>query len=219
MTFLANMISKQKCSGSGSAELTLRAFKVAIQTGDLSELPRDLKDLVLRVTQADAKISSGALIARTSELMTLAQFGAGSIGAAIALAFTDPTAKSPLENLMTAGFLLETILSAKLQTSLIPEDLLKKEKLRRDTFSWPSAEPVYKNLSERAVQALCQASLQRNAISTKPARKFFDHEYAKNVYQVRKLTGKDPNLPTMRLNTLDHFIISLIVLLHIPRRP
>lgn len=219
MTFVTDIMPDPRGLGQRDAEAALSAFRDAIQNGNAADLPAGQKDLAARVGQANAKIASGAEIARISELMTLAQFGAGSVGAGIADALNDPAAIPALENLMTARFLVGTVLSAGQCPYLIPSDMLKKNNLTRDAISWPAAEPVYSELLNRAALALSQAATARQAISSKSARKLFDREIARCVRQARKINGKDPDSPGARLNGFDRLIISLTILLHIRSTP
>lgn len=219
MDFVTNIVPDPSGLGDRDAETAMTAFLNAVKKGDAAGLPPAQQEFANRISQANAKIASGVEIARTGELMTLAQFGAGSVGGAIADVLGDPNAGPAFENLMTARFLMETVLSGARHPQLFPADLLRKENVMREGIFWPVADGVYRDLLDRSVQALGQAAANRGAISAQPGRKLFDREHARNVRQARKLSGKDPDSRRARLNGLDRIIISLTILLHIRATP
>lgn len=219
MNFVTDLVPVPKGSGDPAADANLANFRAALQGDDTAGLPDGMAALAERIDQANAKIDSGAEITRISELMTLAQFGAGSIGSAISTAFDAPGTKPTLESLMTARFLTEVVLSATRLPHLLPGDILRKENLSRDSIAWPVTEPVYRELLERASLALRQASAARDTITAKPLRKLFDREFAANVRQLRKIAGNNPDSASVRLNRFDRIIISLTILLHIRVTP
>ena len=71
----------------------LSAVRLALASGDRSDLTVEQRGLVDRMDQASTKIASGTDLSRISELMSLAQFGAGSIGLAVADACRDDRAR------------------------------------------------------------------------------------------------------------------------------
>jgi hypothetical protein len=200
-----------------NAMIVLSALRRALETGDRSGLSQDQLSFAERIEQANAKIASGSGIARISELMTLAQFGAGSVGAAVAYAFDDPGAGPAMQSLFTSQFLTRVVMSAQEFPHLIPGDLLKTQNMGRDSLTWPVSEPIYRNILERAKQAA--ASPGRTSLSSPALKKLFDRRQAETVRQIRKLAGKNPDSARARLNALDRFIISLTIRLHIRGTP
>jgi hypothetical protein len=219
MNLVTDLLPKPSGLGDSGARTTLSAFRRALESGDRTGLAREQQDLVDRIAQANAKIESGGEIVRISELMTLAQFGAGSAGIAIANACSDPSAIPAIEGLLTGRFLIEVVLSGKQYPHLFPADFLRNANVSRDAIAWPGAGPVYGGLLDRATLAVNRASAARDEISSPALRKYFDRERAQSIRQLRKLAGKDPNSTRARLNTLDRIIISLTILLHIRGTP
>lgn len=217
MNFVTDLLPPATGLADENAAIALSALHRALETGDISGLSEDQRSFVERIDQASAKIASGAGIARISELMTLAQFGAGSIGAAVADAFNDPGASPAMQNLFTSRFLTRVVLSAQEFPHLIPGDLLRARNMDRNDLAWPASEPVYRDLLERAKQVAAFSG--RSSLSSPALRKLFDRQLAETVRQIRKSTGKDPDSARARLNALDRFIISLTIRLHIRGTP
>ncbi|CAN0508493.1 unnamed protein product, partial [Discosporangium mesarthrocarpum] len=168
-----------------------------------------------RIGQATRKIGSGADIGRTSELMTLAQFGPASIGAAIALAFDDEPAQPVAEALFIGRFLVEIVFAAGRCPALLPGDLLKQSQIDRTDVSWPKAAPVYQDLLSRAAEAIDRADAARSHISTRPLRKMLTKHQMQTVRQIARLRDRDPASPRARLTGLDKLVISFKLLLRI----
>lgn len=219
MKFATDLLTDSAGGRNSDAEISLSAFRQALETGDHAGLTVEQRELAGRIAQATAKIDSGAEIARLSELTTLAQFAAGSAGKAVANAFDDPAGAPVLEGLMTARFLTRIVLSANRHPHLIPDDLLRAANVARDALDWPRADPVYRELLDRAALAAKRASAGRNEISSAALRKYFDRQQAQTIRQIRKLAGKDPDSPRARLNAFDRIIVSLTILLHIRGTP
>lgn len=219
MNLITDLLPGPTSFGDSGVRVTLSAFRGALENGDRTGLTNEQRDLADRVVQATAKIDSGAEIARISELMTLAQFAAGSAGIAIADAFDDTPAKAPIEGLLTGRFLIEVVLSGDRYPHLFPADILRNGNISRDAIAWPRAESVYADLLDRAALAVNRAAAGRDGISSSALRKYFDRERAKSIRQLRKLAGRDPNSRRARLNALDRIIISLTILLHIRGTP
>lgn len=219
MNAITNLLPTTKRLGNKRAQETLFDLRAALETGDVSRLPDGLRDQAARMAQATTKIAAGAEIARISELMTLAQFGAGSLGTAVADAFEDPGAAPAMEALFISRFLIETVFASKQRPYLLPGDLLRQNHIDRGTAAWPAAEPVFSILIERAARAIDAAAAGRTAIGSPSLRKLFDRDHATTRRQIRKLTGKNPDSPRARLTALDRIIISLTIRLHLRGTP
>jgi hypothetical protein len=219
MNLVINLIPATKRIGYKPAREPLSELRSALEAGDTTRLPAGLHDHAARIAQAIAKIEAGSEIARISELMTLAQFGAGSVGAVVAGAFDDPDAAPAMEALLTSRFLIDTVFSATQSPHLIPGDILRQNDIDRGAISWPAADPVYAVLIERAVRALDASAAARAAITSLPLKKLFDHEQATMRRQIRKVVGNDPDSPRTRLTALDRIIISLTIRLHLCGTP
>lgn len=217
MKLVTDLLPPAKGLADANAAIALSALRRALETGDRSGLSQDQLSFAERIDQANAKIASGTGIVRISELTTLAQFGAGSIGAAVADAFDDPGASAAMQSLYTSQFLTRVVLSARDFPHLIPGDLVRAQNLDRASLIWPASEPIYRDLLQRAQQAA--ASSGRGFLSSPALRKLYDRQRAETVRQIRKLSGKNPDSRRARLNALDRFIISLTIRLHIRGTP
>ena len=219
MNRITDLLPTTKRLGDKRAQEILSELRAALETGDVSRLSDGLRNQAARIAQATEKIVAGSEIVRISELMTLAQFGAGSIGAAVADAFEDPGAMRAMEALQISRFLIEVVFASKENPYLFPADLLRQNDIDREAVAWPAAEPVYSVLIERAGRAINAASAGRAAIASPSLKKLFDREHAVMRRQIRKLAGKDPDSPRARLTALDRIVISLTIRLHIRGTP
>ena len=219
MDLITDLLPTTNRHGNKRAQEALAELRSALETGDVSQLPDRLRDQAARIAQAIEKIAAGSEIARISELMTLAQFGAGSSGAAIAVAFDDPEAAPAMEALLTSRFLVEVVFASQGSPYLLPGEILRQNHLDRGSIAWPAAEPVFSILTERAGRSLDAASTARPAITSLSLRKLFDREHVTMRRQIRKLAGNDPDSPRTRLTALDRIIISLTIRLHLRGTP
>ena len=219
MDLITDLLPTTKRLGNQRAQEILSELRAALETVDVSRLPDGLRNQAARIAQATEKIRTGSEIVRISELMTLAQFGAGSIGAAVADAFEDPGAVPAMEALQISRFLVEVVFASKQSPYLLPGDLLRQNDIDRGAVAWPAAEPVFAVLIERAGRAIDAAATGRVAIASPSLKKLFDREHAMMRRQIQKLAGKDPDSPRARLTALDRIIISLTIRLHLRGTP
>lgn len=197
----------------------LSAVRQALESGDRSNLTNEQRGLVERMDQASTKIASGAELSRISELMSLAQFGAGSIGLAVADACRDDRARQACEALFVTRFLIVAILGAGASANLIPGDLLRRNELDRKDISWPAAKPIYDALLGRATQTLEIAYGNEIGATAPFLRKYIRIQRALAAKHIRKLEGRDPSSRRARLTALDRFLVSLRILLRLEGAP
>lgn len=197
----------------------LSAVRLALASGDRSDLTVEQRGLVDRMDQASTKIASGTDLSRISELMSLAQFGAGSIGLAVADACRDDRARQACEALFVARFLIVAILEAGAYANLIPGDLLRRNELDRNNIGWPAAKPIYDTLLARAAQTVKIAYSNEIGATAPFLRKYIAIQRALAIKQIRKLEGRDPSSRRARLTALDRVLVSLRLLLRLEGAP
>ena len=215
MDLIADLVPPQGAFADERADARLTAFRHALSSGDYSALCEEEKIFAARVEQASRKISSGAEISRVSELMTLGQFGGASIGAALALSCDDTAAEPLAEALLVARFLVEVVLATPQAPSLLPGDLLKEHHLDRESISWPSAQPAYRDLLARASETINRADARGIAIASPALRKMLSRHRMETLYQIARLRDRDPASSGARLTGLDKVMISLRLFLRL----
>lgn len=109
--------------GDAEAEARLDAIRGRLCGNVAAALPSDLAPLAERMSQADEKMRGGGDIARMSELIALAQFGAGSAGRAVAAVLGAPDAAGAAESIYIGSFLADVAGSPDLRNRLLPADL------------------------------------------------------------------------------------------------
>ena len=109
---------------------------------------------IQRIGQANEKISSRERLKSTSELMTLAQFGAGSLGTAIGVVYSSTKASKNFEILFIGKFLTYIVERRETYSFLFPEGLLRENQIERADISGLAAEPVRREVLGRARDAL-----------------------------------------------------------------
>lgn len=216
MDLVADLFPPDKALSDPAAGATLAALRTALAAGDLSALDAGQQALAERIGQATQKIASGTEIKRVSELMTLAQFGPGSIGAALAQAYDDEPSAPAAEALFVARFLVETVLVAAHAPALLPGDLLKEHHLGRADISWPAAAPVYANLLSRASETIDRADATGQNAAAPALRKMLARHRMQTLRQIARLHDRDPASPRARLTGFDNAMISIRLLLRLP---
>lgn len=216
MDLVADMFPAPNALSDATAANRIASLRNALLTGDMSALDATQRSLADRIGQASQKIGSGTEIGRTSELMTLAQFGPASIGAALVLACDDAPAQPAAEALFVSRFLVEIVFSGTRSSALLPGDLLKQNKTERADISWPNAAPVYRDLLLRAAEAIERADAAQTPISSRPLRKMLARYRLETLRQIERLRDRDPASAPARLTRLDKLVISFKLLLRIP---
>ncbi|MGB0632387.1 MAG: hypothetical protein ACPGRZ_16985 [Alphaproteobacteria bacterium] len=150
MSLWSDLLLEAQRHAHGEALDALQRLQVAALTGQVSGMTGTLLDCAERIGQAEEKVSSGAEIARMSELLTLAQFGAGSIGSAVAAIYNAPESAPGLEALFVSKFLTELVLQRRTYPALFPADLLRKHGIGRQDLGEQSGRPVLADIVERA---------------------------------------------------------------------
>lgn len=150
MSLWSDLLAEALRHAHGDALIALQNLEVAAMTGHVSGLSGPLLAYADRIKQAEEKVSTGTNLARMSELLTMAQFGAGSIGGAIAALYDSPDDGPGLEALFISKFLTEIVLRRDAYPGLYPEDLLRRHHLDRHRLSDSSAGPALAEIVERA---------------------------------------------------------------------
>lgn len=217
MSLMSDLLSKAQLRAQGDALHALQELEATALGGHISGMNDKLLDYAERLRQAEEKVASGAEIMRISELLILAQFGAGSIGSAIAAIYRSPSSATGLEALYVSRFLTELVVRRREYPALIPADLLRKYAVEREEVDSVSARPVLAVIVERARETATRVSISdavpRNA------------EFESLVLLERKLLEKrlrrlleDPcDVTEVRIGFWDRIIAA--VSLHLRKKP
>ncbi|HCH57233.1 MAG TPA: hypothetical protein DEV64_09105 [Rhodospirillaceae bacterium] len=214
---MSDLLAKAQLHAKGDALHALQELEATALSDHISGMNDKLLDYAERLRQAEEKVASGAEIMRISELLTLAQFGAGSIGSAIAAIYRLPSSATGLEALYVSKFLTELVVRRREYPALIPADLLRKYAVEREEIDSVSARPVLAVIVERARETATRVSISgavpRNA------------EFESLVLLERKLLEKrlrrllaDPcDVTEVRIGFWDRIIAA--VSLHLRKKP
>ncbi|GEM_PF-3221663 len=217
MSLMSDLLAKAQLHAKGDALHALQELEATALSDHISGMNDKLLDYAERLRQAEEKVASGAEIMRISELLTLAQFGAGSIGSAIAAIYRLPSSATGLEALYVSKFLTELVVRRREYPALIPADLLRKYAVEREEIDSVSARPVLAVIVERARETATRVSISgavpRNA------------EFESLVLLERKLLEKrlrrllaDPcDVTEVRIGFWDRIIAA--VSLHLRKKP
>ncbi|MEE2997728.1 MAG: hypothetical protein VX700_11365 [Pseudomonadota bacterium] len=156
MSLWSDLLTEALRHASGDTLGSLQRLEVAVRTGTVTRLESNLHFCVQRVEQANKKIAAGADIARMSELLTLARYGAGSIGKGVGEIFGATKIAPELEAIFVAKFLTVMIIQRRKYHALFPADLLQKHSVQRSKLEEPSAGPVLCDILERAKSSAAQ---------------------------------------------------------------
>ncbi len=215
MNLIANLVPEPGALSDKAADARITALGTALSSGDYSVLDENLRPYAERIGQATRKTGSGAEIARISELMTLAQFGAASVGAAVARACNDAKAEPLAEALLVARFLVEVVFEAPRSPALLPGDVLRDHQLHRESLSWPQARPVYRQLLARASDTIDRADALGIQASAPALREMLARHRMETVRQIARLHDRDPESAGARLTGFDRLVISLRLFLRL----
>ncbi|MEC7491108.1 MAG: hypothetical protein VYA17_16140 [Pseudomonadota bacterium] len=204
MAFFIDLIPETGTFSDPSIEKSMSLFYSAIKSDTQTNLDERLQKLVMRIKHADAKIQSGKRIRRFSEVLSLGQFGAGSIGLAIAEIFETKSASPICEALFISRFITQTAINADRYPNLIPEDILQTYAVDRAELNSEKAFPVYDYLFNRAEQMikfvpphLCLNTPDNLAI-------YLLRHRLLTQKQISKLSGRNPLGCGVRLTFLEH---------------
>lgn len=215
MDLVADMFPADNALSDRAAAARLAGLRDALVNGDTSGLDERQRALADRIGQAAQKIESGTEIARISELMTLAQYGPASIGAAAADASGDAAAEPLAETLFVARFLVELVFAASAAPALVPGDILKEHQLDRADLPSPSAMPVFQALLTRAAETLDRAETSGTPVNSPPLRKMLNRHRLQTRRQIERLRDRDLASAGARLTGFDNLMISLKLLLRL----
>ena len=182
MSLWSDLLSEALRHAKGDALIALQNLEVAAMTGHASGMSGTLLAYAERIMQAEEKAAAGANVARMSELLTMAQFGAGSIGGAIAAIYESPDTVPRLEALFVSRFLVEIVLQRESYPGLYPDDLLRRHDLERHQLCDPAARPALNEIVERARETADRASVSGTGV--------VGRELASLIFFERKLLSK-----------------------------
>ena len=191
------------------ADPAIEAFKAAVLSGAIDDLPAPLAGLAGRIVQARQKIDSGGPIANVSDLFTIAQFGAGSIGAAIALILDEPEGAQFCEAVCIARYLVATSIAAEDAPQLFPRDLCKRLSLTTESIEWPTTKQLHEEMQQRATDVLDRQLLGLGEIQHNDLKKAMTFEIALLQKKIRYLQGRNPSGVKLGLTWFDRLRIRL----------
>jgi hypothetical protein len=122
MSFLTDLFPQPGELKRPEADAILFALRTALATGTADGLPGWALPLADRMRQAEAKIAAGEPVKRMAELIALAQFGAGSLGRAVAEASGSSAEAPACESLYVAEFLASVASPRSASPHLVPPD-------------------------------------------------------------------------------------------------
>lgn len=176
MSLWSDLLSETLRHADGDALTALQNLEVAALTGHLSDMSGPLLAYAERIGQAEDKVAGGADIARMSELLTLAQFGAGSMGSAVAAIYECAEAETGLESLFVSKFLTEIVLRRETCPALFPQDLLQRHDVGRQQLMETSARSALSEIVDRARETADRASIPDSAMSRPRLAKLIVYE-------------------------------------------
>ena len=191
------------------ADPTIDGFKAAVLSGAIDDLPGPLADLAGRIVQARQKIDDGQPIANLSDLFTTAQFGAGSIGGAIALILDEPEGAQFCEALCIARYLVAISIAAEDAPHLFPQDLCKRLNLTTASTEWPATIQMHEEMQQRAADIVGRQLPGLGKIEGDGLKKAMTLEIALLQKKIRYLRGRNPSGVRLGLTWFDRLRICL----------
>jgi hypothetical protein len=195
MSLLSDLFPQPGALRRPDADAVLAALRDALSSGPLA-LPDWAVPLAERMRQAEAKIAAGEPLKRTAELIALAQFGAGSLGRAIAGACGAPADAPACESLLVAEFLVSVAAPRSGVPALVPPDTAAGD---------PAA--AWAALLDRAAQALAAAEVP----GADPGLRRFRRRRA--AYCARRIARLRLGHPTGAPGLRDRIAVALALLL------
>lgn len=213
MLIWAELLKESLRQASGEKLICLKQLERAALGEENIFVDGTLNACIQRVKQANEKISSRERLKSTSELMTLAQFGGGSLGTAIGVLYNSSKAAKKLEMLFIGKFLTHIIGQRETYSFLFPEKLLRAKQIERADISKLAAEPVIRELLGRARNTLKLSQAMTSNTQHSELQTLIVHEL-KLLKKSIKVLGAVPNINgQIELVFWDRLLISLGLLL------
>jgi hypothetical protein len=195
------------------AERRLGALRAALENGGRSGLAGPQGDIAAHLTQAAEKLERAETISSTSELLTLAQFGAGSIGAAVADVAEIEDA-GDLQALFIAKFLTDVAMMSDRYGFLLPQDLVRRAGLDRANLRWPATAPLFADILSRADDMIERARIDPKTVKSSGVQTLLMTEHQTVRKRIKRLRNTDPVGRRIELNRLERLLIRLRFRLH-----
>ena len=213
MLLCSELLKESLRQASGEKLICLKQLECAALGEENIFVDGTLNACIKRVKQANEKISSREHLKSTSELMTLAQFGGGSLGTAIGVLYNSSEASKKLEMLFIGKFLTHIIGQRETYSFLFPEKLLRAKQIERADISKLAAEPVIRELLGRAHNTLKLSQAMTSNTQHSELQTLMVHEL-KLLEKSIKVLGALPNINgQIELVFWDRLLISLGLLL------
>ena len=213
MLLCSELLKESLRQASGEKLICLKQLECAALGEETIFVDGTLNACIKRVKQANEKISSREHLKSTSELMTLAQFGGGSLGTAIGVLYNSSEASKKLEMLFIGKFLTHIIGQRETYSFLFPEKLLRAKQIERADISKLAAEPVIRELLGRAHNTLKLSQAMTSNTQHSELQTLMVHEL-KLLEKSIKVLGALPNINgQIELVFWDRLLISLGLLL------
>ena len=213
MLLCSELLKESLRQASGEKLICLKQLECAALGEENIFVDGTLNACIQRVKQANEKISSREHLKSTSELMTLAQFGGGSLGTAIGVLYNSSEASKKLEMLFIGKFLTHIIGQRETYSFLFPEKLLRAKQIERADISKLAAEPVIRELLGRAHNTLKLSQAMTSNTQHSELQTLMVHEL-KLLEKSIKVLGALPNINgQIELVFWDRLLISLGLLL------
>ncbi|MEC8086581.1 MAG: hypothetical protein VXX97_09800 [Pseudomonadota bacterium] len=213
MLLCSELLKESLRQASGEKLICLKQLECAALGEETIFVDGTLNACIQRVKQANEKISSREHLKSTSELMTLAQFGGGSLGTAIGVLYNSSEASKKLEMLFIGKFLTHIIGQRETYSFLFPEKLLRAKQIERADISKLAAEPVIRELLGRAHNTLKLSQAMTSNTQHSELQTLMVHEL-KLLEKSIKVLGALPNINgQIELVFWDRLLISLGLLL------
>ena len=213
MLLCSELLKESLRQASGEKLICLKQLECATLGEENIFVDATLNACIQRVKQANEKISSRERLKSTSELMTLAQFGGGSLGTAIGVLYNSSDAAKKLEMLFIGKFLTHIIGQRETYSFLFPEKLLRAKQIERPDISKLAAEPVIRELLGRAHNTLKLSQTMTSNTQHSELQTLIVHEL-KLLEKSIKVLGAAPNINgQIELVFWDRLLISLGLLL------
>lgn len=183
-----------------TADAMVARAAAALESGETADLPEKAATAIDRMRQAADKIASGERLRRLGELITLAQFGAGSAALLVSDACGDAGAARRCEGCFIGYFLTDVVARAKTHSHLIPAELDRTA----------GSAPDYEALFQRANDAM-QTPGQ---VSHRGLGRFLARRSATTRRHISRLRRYGPDSPRAAVTAVDRWLVSLSLFLH-----
>ncbi|PPR11373.1 MAG: hypothetical protein CFH41_00955 [Alphaproteobacteria bacterium MarineAlpha11_Bin1] len=210
MSLWSDLLIEPMRNANGDTLVAIQRFKIAVTTGEVSGLENIIVSSVNRIRQAEEKIVAGVEIKLIGELLTLAQYGAGSIGKSISTIVGIPKSASQLEAIFIAKFLIEIVLRRDDYQGLFPSELLRLHGINRSELNDDSARPVLAAIVKRAEESVVQLPRLNAENVNRETALFLTNERKLLKKRLHRLTINPLMKGTIELNSWDRWQTTVI---------